>query len=195
MPKALSSGCQPTLCCRDISAIPCEFIGNYGMVWLGALGCQAHRIARRALGSSQVGALQVTGTGGTVRVSTALRRQRHGLPATHTQPGPRLADRPPGCRARSGSRGRRGGAGGGGGGGGGGGRRGGGGPPAPPVVLPLESVLRSPDDPREVLDYSYERRLEILQRVRRGVADVATSRKRVELQTSQLKQSAAKLIR
>jgi phage shock protein A len=65
----------------------------------------------------------------------------------------------------------------------------------PPVVLPLESVLRSPDDPREALDYSYERQLEMLQRVRRGVADVATSRKRVELQVSRLGQSAAKLVR
>lgn len=65
----------------------------------------------------------------------------------------------------------------------------------PPLVLPLESVLRSPDDPREALDYSYERQLEMLQRVRRAVADVATSRKRVELQVSQLEQSAAKLVR
>jgi PspA/IM30 family/Helix-turn-helix domain len=65
----------------------------------------------------------------------------------------------------------------------------------PPVVLPLESVLRSPDDPREALDYSYERQLELLQRVRRGVADVATSRKRVELQVSQLERNAAKLVR
>jgi phage shock protein A/DNA-binding XRE family transcriptional regulator len=65
----------------------------------------------------------------------------------------------------------------------------------PPLVLPLESVLGSPDDPGEALDYSYERRLEMLQRVRRGVADVATSRKRVELQVSQLEQSAAKLVR
>lgn len=63
----------------------------------------------------------------------------------------------------------------------------------PPLVLRLESVLRSPDDPREALDYAYERQLEILQRVRRGVADVATSRKRVELQVGQLEQSAAKL--
>jgi phage shock protein A len=65
----------------------------------------------------------------------------------------------------------------------------------PPLVLPLESVLRSPEDPREALDYSYERRLEMLPRVRRGVADVATSRKRVELQVSRLQQSAAKLVR
>src|SRR5580692_8247136 len=65
----------------------------------------------------------------------------------------------------------------------------------PPVVLPLGSVLRPPEDPREALDYSYERQLELLQRVRRGVADVATSRKRVELQVSQLERNAAKLVR
>jgi phage shock protein A len=49
------------------------------------------------------------------------------------------------------------------------------------------------EDPRETLDYSYQRQLEMLTRVRRGVADVATSRKRVELQMNQLQQSATKL--
>ena len=63
----------------------------------------------------------------------------------------------------------------------------------PPLVVPLESVLRPPDDPREALDLSYQRQLEALTKVRRGVADVATSRKRVELQISQLEQTAAKL--
>ena len=63
----------------------------------------------------------------------------------------------------------------------------------PPLVVPLESVLRPPEDPREALDYSYQRQLEHLTGVRRGVADVATSRKRVELQVSTLEQQAAKL--
>jgi phage shock protein A len=49
------------------------------------------------------------------------------------------------------------------------------------------------EDPRETLDYSYQRQLELLQKVRRGVADVATSRKRVELQINGLKQKADKL--
>jgi len=49
------------------------------------------------------------------------------------------------------------------------------------------------EDPRETLDYSYERTLEMLQKMRRAVADVATSRKRVELQAQQLQRSAAKL--
>ena len=39
-------------------------------------------------------------------------------------------------------------------------------------------ALDRAEDPRETLDYSYEKQLELLQKVRRGVADVATSRKR-----------------
>jgi phage shock protein A len=48
------------------------------------------------------------------------------------------------------------------------------------------------EDPRETLDYSYQRQLEMLQKVRRGVADVATSRKRLELQLNQLEQDSNK---
>ncbi len=54
-------------------------------------------------------------------------------------------------------------------------------------------ALDKAEDPRETLDYSYERQLEMLTKVRRGLADVATSRKRIELQATQLKASAAKL--
>ena len=54
-------------------------------------------------------------------------------------------------------------------------------------------ALDRAEDPREVLDYSYEKQLEMLQRVRRGVADVATSRKRVELQTNKLRRSSGTL--
>ncbi len=63
----------------------------------------------------------------------------------------------------------------------------------PPLVVPLESVLQPPDDPREALDYSYQRQLESLTKVRRGVADVATSRKRIELQVATLEGQAGKL--
>jgi phage shock protein A len=56
-------------------------------------------------------------------------------------------------------------------------------------------ALDKMEDPRETLDYSYQTQLELLQKVRRGVADVATSRKRVELQMNQLQQSSDKLDR
>jgi phage shock protein A len=51
------------------------------------------------------------------------------------------------------------------------------------------------EDPRETLDYSYQTQLELLQKVRRGVADVATSRKRLELQMNQMQQQSDKLDR
>lgn len=54
-------------------------------------------------------------------------------------------------------------------------------------------ALDRAEDPRETLDYSYQRQLEMLQKVRRGVADVATSRKRLELQMQQLQQQSDKL--
>jgi phage shock protein A len=54
-------------------------------------------------------------------------------------------------------------------------------------------ALDAAEDPRDTLDYSYQRQLEMLTKVRRGVADVATSRKRVELQVNQLKTQSAKL--
>jgi phage shock protein A len=54
-------------------------------------------------------------------------------------------------------------------------------------------ALDRAEDPRETLDYSYQRQVELLSKVRRGVADVATSRKRVELQVAQLEQQENKL--
>jgi phage shock protein A len=54
-------------------------------------------------------------------------------------------------------------------------------------------ALDRAEDPRETLDYSYEKQRELLQKVRRGVADVATSRKRLDLQTQQLRQQMDKL--
>src|SRR5512135_1578008 len=54
-------------------------------------------------------------------------------------------------------------------------------------------ALDKMEDPRETLDYSYEKQLELLTKVRRGVADVATSRKRIEIQMQQLQASADKL--
>ena len=43
------------------------------------------------------------------------------------------------------------------------------------------------ENPGETLDYSYERQLDQLQRFKRGIVEVTTAKKRLELQTSQLK--------
>jgi hypothetical protein len=61
-----------------------------------------------------------------------------------------------------------------------------------PLVVPLDVP---PRPTRPDLDYAYQRQLEMLTRVRRAAADIATSRKRLELQINQLEEQAAKLER
>jgi phage shock protein A len=55
------------------------------------------------------------------------------------------------------------------------------------------SAMDRAENPGQTLDYSYEKQLEMLQKVRRGVTDVATSRKRVELQIAGLDKQLEKL--
>jgi phage shock protein A len=55
-----------------------------------------------------------------------------------------------------------------------------------------DKALDRMEDPRETLDYSYKQQVEMLTRVKRGVADVATSRKRVELQMNALQKEINK---
>src|SRR5256884_5610436 len=54
-------------------------------------------------------------------------------------------------------------------------------------------LLNRAEKPSETLDYSYEKQLESLQNVKRGVADVVTAKKRLQLQTQQLEQNVVKL--
>jgi phage shock protein A len=54
-------------------------------------------------------------------------------------------------------------------------------------------ALDRAEDPGETLDYSYQKQLEMLQKVKRGVADVVTSKKRLQLQTAKLEESIVKL--
>jgi phage shock protein A len=61
------------------------------------------------------------------------------------------------------------------------------------VKSKANKLLDKHEDPRETLDYSYEKQLQLLTQVRRGVADVATSRKRLEIQMQQMQASADKL--
>jgi phage shock protein A len=57
----------------------------------------------------------------------------------------------------------------------------------------LSGGLKEVEDPRRALDLAYTRQLELLARVRQGVADVVTARKRLELQARQLSPSADRL--
>src|SRR5919198_2724983 len=61
------------------------------------------------------------------------------------------------------------------------------------IKAKISAMLNRAENPSETLDYSYERQLESLQNVKRGVADVVTAKKRLQLQTQQLEQNVVKL--
>ena len=61
------------------------------------------------------------------------------------------------------------------------------------VKAKISKLLDRAENPAETLDYSYERQLELLQNVKRGIADVVTAKKRLQMQETQLQQSVVKL--
>jgi len=61
------------------------------------------------------------------------------------------------------------------------------------VKSKYSKLLNRAENPTETLDYSYEQMLEQLQNVKRGTADVVTSKKRLELQQQKLEQNVVKL--
>ncbi|MDP9375996.1 MAG: PspA/IM30 family protein [Actinomycetota bacterium] len=54
-------------------------------------------------------------------------------------------------------------------------------------------MLDKAEDPSETLEYSYQRQTELLQNVKKGIADVVTSKKRLQLQQQKLEQQVVKL--
>lgn len=61
------------------------------------------------------------------------------------------------------------------------------------VQAKMNKIMDKIEDPRETLDLSYEKQLELLQNVKRGVAEVTTSKKRIELQKAKLQMSIDRL--
>lgn len=61
------------------------------------------------------------------------------------------------------------------------------------IKVKISKLLGAAEDPREMLDYSYEKQLQMLQDVRRGIVDVTTSKRRLELQKAKLQESSTKL--
>jgi phage shock protein A len=57
----------------------------------------------------------------------------------------------------------------------------------------FSKALDRAENPSETLDYSYEEQLRQLQNVKRGIADVATAKKRLELQYTSMQQQVDKL--
>jgi phage shock protein A len=61
------------------------------------------------------------------------------------------------------------------------------------IKAKMSKVIDGMEDPRETLDYSYEKQLELLQNVKRGVAEVTTSKTRLQMQKAKLVQNSDKL--
>jgi phage shock protein A len=61
------------------------------------------------------------------------------------------------------------------------------------IKAKLSKLLDRAENPSETLDYSYEQQLRLLQDVKRGIADVTTSKKRLQMQTTGLEQNVVKL--
>ncbi|PZR68308.1 MAG: phage shock protein A [Solirubrobacterales bacterium] len=61
------------------------------------------------------------------------------------------------------------------------------------VKAKINKLLDKAEDPGETLEYSYQRQIELLQNVKKGIADVVTSKKRLQLQSDKLEQQVVKL--
>ena len=61
------------------------------------------------------------------------------------------------------------------------------------IKAKISRLLDRAEDPGETLDYSYQKQLESLQNVKKGIADVVTAKKRLQMQSKKLEQSVVKL--
>jgi phage shock protein A len=57
----------------------------------------------------------------------------------------------------------------------------------------ISRLLDRAEDPAETLDYGYQKQVESLQNVKKGIADVVTSKKRLQMQSQKLEQNVVKL--
>ena len=61
------------------------------------------------------------------------------------------------------------------------------------VKSKVSKQLDRAENPSETLDYAYQRQVENLQNVKKGIADIVTAKKRLALQQQQLGEQGAKL--
>jgi len=61
------------------------------------------------------------------------------------------------------------------------------------VKAKISKLLDRAEDPGETLDYGYQKQVELLQNVKKGIADVVTSKKRLQMQSKKLEESVVKL--
>lgn len=55
----------------------------------------------------------------------------------------------------------------------------------------MNKLLNRAENPAEILDYSYEKQVELLRNVKRGIVEVTTAKRRLEMQAAQIQQNVA----
>jgi phage shock protein A len=61
------------------------------------------------------------------------------------------------------------------------------------IKAKVSKLMDRAEDPAETLDYSYQKQVEQLQNVKKGIADVVTAKKRLQMQETSLQQNLVKL--
>jgi phage shock protein A len=61
------------------------------------------------------------------------------------------------------------------------------------IKAKISRLLDRAEDPGETLDYGYNKQVEMLQNVKKGIADVVTAKKRLQMQSGKLEQQVVKL--
>jgi phage shock protein A len=61
------------------------------------------------------------------------------------------------------------------------------------VKSKMSRILDSAENPSESLDYSYEKQMEMLRNVKRGVVEMVTAKRRLQMQASKVQESVVKL--
>ena len=61
------------------------------------------------------------------------------------------------------------------------------------VKSKMSRILDNAEDPREMLDYSYDKQMEMLRNVKRGVVEMVSTKRRLELQAQKVQDNIAKL--
>jgi phage shock protein A len=61
------------------------------------------------------------------------------------------------------------------------------------IKAKISKLLDRTEDPGETLEYGYQKQVELLQNVKKGIADVTTSKKRLQMQSQKLEQQVVKL--
>ena len=61
------------------------------------------------------------------------------------------------------------------------------------VKAKMTRLLDRAEDPRETLDYAYDKQLEMLRNVKRGVVEMVTAKRRMALQADKVRDSVGRL--